>query len=96
MNANIERQFEFVQQTWINASSFHGLRDEPDPLLSPGKVDNFTMPTPSGPLALTNLSTYARVRGGGYFFMPGRSLLRFLGDYTDIAPRKHTIMKQRV
>lgn len=91
MNASIERQFEFVQQTWINASSFHGLREEPDPLLFPGKVGNFTMPTTNGPLALTGLSTFARVRGGGYFFMPGRSLLRFLGDYTDTVPRMKNV-----
>lgn len=33
-NANIERQFEFVQQTWINSPSFHGGRHGPDPLVS--------------------------------------------------------------
>ena len=32
INANIERQFEFVQQTWINSPSFHGLYDERDPI----------------------------------------------------------------
>ena len=95
MNASIERQFEFVQQTWINASSFHGLRNEPDPLLYPGKVSKFTIPMANGPLALTSLSTFARVRGGGYFFMPGRSLLRFLGDSTDVVPRFQPLRMQR-
>lgn len=95
MNASIERQFEFVQQTWINASSFHGLRDEPDPLLYPDKVSNFTMPSANGPLALTGLSTFARVRGGGYFFMPGRSLLRFLGDRSDVVPLVESLTKPR-
>ncbi|MEQ6203377.1 cytochrome [Sulfitobacter sp. HNIBRBA2951] len=33
-NANIERQFEFVQQTWMNSASFHGGRHGPDPLVS--------------------------------------------------------------
>lgn len=31
--SDIERQFEFVQHTWTNASSFHGLSEEADPLL---------------------------------------------------------------
>ncbi|MCO6388757.1 hypothetical protein [Aliihoeflea sp. 40Bstr573] len=95
MNASIERQFEFVQQTWINASSFHGLRNEPDPLLHSGEVGSFTIPTANGPVVLTGLSTFARVRGGGYFFMPGRSLLRFLGDNAKLVPRSENSMKMR-
>lgn len=31
--SDLERQFEFIQHTWINASSFHGLTEEADPLL---------------------------------------------------------------
>lgn len=31
--ADLERQFEFVQRTWLNATSFHGLVEERDPLL---------------------------------------------------------------
>ena len=31
--ADLERQYEFVQHTWVNASSFHGLSAEADPLL---------------------------------------------------------------
>lgn len=31
--SDLERQFEFVQHTWVNASSFHGLSHEADPLL---------------------------------------------------------------
>ena len=32
LNADIERQFEFIQQTWIGSPSFHGLRNERDPI----------------------------------------------------------------
>jgi hypothetical protein len=32
LNADIERQFEFIQQTWLRAPSFHGLRSEVDPV----------------------------------------------------------------
>lgn len=31
--SDLERQFEFIQHTWINATSFHGLSQEADPLL---------------------------------------------------------------
>lgn len=31
VNADIERQFEFLQQTWILGANFHGLSDEVDP-----------------------------------------------------------------
>lgn len=31
--SDLERQFEFIQHTWINATSFHGLTEEADPLL---------------------------------------------------------------
>nr|MBA3386955.1 peroxidase [Chthoniobacterales bacterium] len=37
LNSDIERQFEFVQQTWINNPVFHGLTGEVDPLI--GDVD---------------------------------------------------------
>src|SRR5262249_27674023 len=33
LNADIERQFEFIQQTWVRAPSFHGLEKEVDPLV---------------------------------------------------------------
>jgi deferrochelatase/peroxidase EfeB len=89
LNADIERQFEFVQQTWMQGTSFHGLHDERDPIL--GKrderpaserkragVDGFTIPTRSGPIRLEPLDQFVRVIGGGYFFLPSRDLLRWL------------------
>jgi deferrochelatase/peroxidase EfeB len=38
-NADIERQFEFIQQTWAMAWQFHGLENEVDPILSRGRSD---------------------------------------------------------
>ena len=32
LNGDLERQFEFVQQTWLKSPSFHGLSCEKDPL----------------------------------------------------------------
>ena len=78
-NANIERQFEFVQQSWVNAPTFHGLRREPDPLMDPVGKGSFTIPTSNGPIQLNDMQTYVTMKGGGYFFMPGRATLRYLG-----------------
>ena len=35
LNANIARQFEFVQFTWLNDAKFAGLYDDADPVVSP-------------------------------------------------------------
>jgi deferrochelatase/peroxidase EfeB len=81
LNADIERQFEFVQQTWLLGRSFHGLADECDPVLAHGAGERvFTIPTCQGPLRLAGLPDFASVRGGGYFFMPGRRAIRFLAE----------------
>jgi cytochrome P450/deferrochelatase/peroxidase EfeB len=82
--SDLERQFEFIQQTWLNGPSFHGLQNEPDPLVGAGPRSDaartFTIPTAAGPVRLRNLSTYVKVRGGGYFFLPGFSAIRFLAS----------------
>lgn len=80
--ANLERQFEFIQQTWMNSPSFHGLEQEPDAFV--GHVDPsygdrcFTIPTAAGPVRLRGLQSHVTPRAGGYFFLPGRSALMFL------------------
>ena len=88
INANIERQFEFVQQTYMLGASFHGLENEVDPFAHrPGMSDVLTIPTENGPLRLKGLGDFVRVRGGGYFFMPGRGALRLLIDWVAVAGR---------
>jgi Dyp-type peroxidase family len=80
LNADIERQFEYVQQTWISSNNFNGL-DETDPVTSTTARDGsgcFTIPMASGPLRVEGLSSFVTVRGGGYFFLPSKSALRFL------------------
>ncbi|MEQ9179492.1 MAG: cytochrome P450 [Nitratireductor sp.] len=79
LNADIERQFAFIQQTWVNNRGFESLREEADPLV--GNVAGagcFTIAGPDGPLRLNGLSAFVTVRGGGYFFVPGRRALRYL------------------
>ena len=37
-----------------------------------------TIATEDGPLRLRGMSDFVRMRGGGYFFMPGRAAYHFL------------------
>ncbi len=89
LNANIARQFEFVQGAWIANAKFAGLSGEQDPLL--GNREPFPTPpvvaTPeltdaySRPGAdphcrrATSVPQFVVVRGGGYFFLPGLAAL---------------------
>lgn len=80
LNGDLERQFEFIQQTWMGSSKFHGLNVETDPIVTDGTTGRcgFTIPTRSGPVSLSPLPQFVTVRGGGYFFVPGKQLLDFL------------------
>ncbi|MBL0402784.1 hypothetical protein JKG68_02265 [Microvirga aerilata] len=80
LNADIERQFEFVQQTWTNATSFHGLENEVDCFSPAGRTNRFTIPTAHGPLCLPRMADFVSVKGGGYFFLPGRRALHYLAS----------------
>jgi deferrochelatase/peroxidase EfeB len=85
LNANIARQFEFIQTSWLVNSKFNGL-DEDDPLvgnhaplLTGAKTDGFTRPQDSGLTChVHGLPQFVTVRGGAYFFMPGLSALRYI------------------
>lgn len=84
--ADIERQFEFIQQSWISSPVFHGLTDEPDPITGtdvPGNRRVFTIPTHAGPVILDGMQSFTTVRGGGYFFLPSRSAMRYLVNLRD-------------
>lgn len=82
LNGDIERQFEFIQQTWMGSTKFHGLTAESDPIAGHGATGaaGFTIPTRRGPIGLSALPQFVTVRGGGYFFLPGRQLLNYLAD----------------
>jgi len=80
LNADIERQFEFVQQTWINNPVFAGLYHEADPLIGnqAGCSGHFTVQADPLRLRVPGLASFVQVLGGGYFFLPGLRALRFL------------------
>jgi deferrochelatase/peroxidase EfeB len=80
LNGDIERQFEFVQQSWVMNPSFHGLSRQKDPLLGDGQDGEcgFTIPSRDGPVRLSEVPNFITTRGGGYFFMPGKRLIAYL------------------
>jgi Dyp-type peroxidase family len=81
LNANIARQFEFVQHTWLNNPKFAGLYDDTDPLVATYQGDagrTFTVQAHPMRQRVTGLPSFVTVRGGAYFFLPGRRTLRYL------------------
>lgn len=89
IGTDIERQFEFVQQFWANAPAFHGLDNEPDPIIGADSADtrsgtarprHFSIPTAAGPVRIEGLQSFVETKGGGYFFMPSRSALGWLSQ----------------
>lgn len=80
LNSDIERQFEFVQQTWCNNPVFGGLNGEVDPLVGNLTRGNeiFTVQTDPLRTRVHNLQRFVTVKGGAYFFLPSLSGLRYL------------------
>jgi Dyp-type peroxidase family len=87
LNADLERQFEFIQGDWINNSGFAGLAGERDPLVGrPVNVAGhsvntaFTLQGLPAPGRVTGPNRFVTVRGGEYFFLPGLRALRHLAN----------------
>ncbi len=77
---DIARQFEFVQQTWLNNSRFVNLSGGVDPI-SPGQHlfgDEGIFTIPHNPLRqrIKGLQSFTLVRGGGYFLLPSKSAMQ--------------------
>jgi len=77
INANIARQFEFLQQTWLNNGKFGGRYDERDPLVAHG-AGKLTLPHQPLRRCVEGIERFVIVKGGGYFFLPGMKALEFL------------------
>jgi deferrochelatase/peroxidase EfeB len=76
MNSEIERQFEFVQHTWLLNPMFGLGYNESDPIL--GTSCPFSIP--SKPIRQQPMiKTFITPVGGGYFFLPSLCALRYLG-----------------
>jgi deferrochelatase/peroxidase EfeB len=86
--ASLIRQFEFVQHTWLNNPTFHGLYDDTDPLIGNRHPRGATFTVPAGPVRrrYRDLPQFVRTRGGAYFFLPGIAALRYLEQLPAGAP----------
>jgi len=83
INANIGRQFEFVQHTWANNPTFNGLYHDPDPIVGSRSAyglpqNQFTSQTDPVRCQFKDMPEFVSVRGGGYFFVPSRSAHKYI------------------
>lgn len=89
LNASIKRQFEFVQQKWINYGNDFRLGNERDPLVGNQPLDDAEVPGQPGghykipggaqpPWFCARLPRFVETRGGDYFFLPSLSALHML------------------
>jgi deferrochelatase/peroxidase EfeB len=81
LNIDIERQFELLLQTWVLGRDFNGLQNDADPIVSQHAIAHertMSVQTPAGPIHLPHMTDFVTVRGGGYFFMPGKAAVDFL------------------
>lgn len=84
--ANLRRQFEFVQETWLNNPKLFGLTHERDPLVGSGAPldgadgrETFSLQA-GGVRRRCSLERFVTVRGGAYLFMPGVRALAYLAE----------------
>ncbi|WP_235885084.1 Dyp-type peroxidase [Bradyrhizobium frederickii] len=77
-NADLERQFEFIHQRWLQNRKFGALESQDDPIVGSQPCPKaFTIPgQPSG--GEVSLQHFTQTLGGGYFFLPGITALNFI------------------
>ncbi|MGV9428602.1 Dyp-type peroxidase [Streptomyces sp. NPDC003656] len=79
MGASLSRQFEFIQQVWMNDGDFAALGTEKDPLIgNHDGSDSYTIPDKPIRRRLTGLPRFVTVRGGEYFFLPSLTAVEWL------------------
>ena len=76
IQADIDRQFEFVQKEWMKGGEFIGLDPaEQDPINGVGgEGSQMSVPGAKQPF-LFDLPTFVKVKGGEYLFVPGLKAL---------------------
>ncbi|GGX85480.1 peroxidase [Massilia dura] len=70
---------EFFQQEWINRGNFIDLAEERDPIVGLHETaGSFTMPQSPVRRRVDGITTFNRLRGGEYLFMPSLTALRWI------------------
>lgn len=85
VNANIQRQFEFIQDSWSNNPDFNELYQNKDPIIGDNSYTEQPpshMSIPASPVRIRTsaLPRFVTVMGGAYLFMPSKTALRFLAQ----------------
>ena len=81
IGANLTKQFEFVQSTWLNDGEFIGANTQADPVCGTNDLSaDMTIPRRPIRQRIQGLPRFVVTRGGEYCFMPGLRALRWLAD----------------
>jgi len=87
MQADINRQFEFVQQQWINYGNDFRAGNDKEIILGNHDAEypsRAVLPVPSesdaAPYFLRNIPRLVETRGGDYFFVPSMTALRMIAE----------------
>jgi Dyp-type peroxidase family len=84
--SSLERQFEFVQQQWINYGMDSNAGNDTCPMLGSRPVDELKFVIPNepddkgkgSPYICSNLPQFVETKGGAYFFVPSMTSLRMM------------------
>ncbi len=89
-NANLERQFEFIQQQWVDNPKFASGSSNSDPMLGQKRAPEIGLDQRAFTVQsdvrtglttrYTNLEQFVRVVGSTYFFMPSLPALKLLHE----------------
>ncbi|HET6613552.1 MAG TPA: Dyp-type peroxidase [Kofleriaceae bacterium] len=81
IGADLRRQFEFVQATWLNHSEFISGGPQRDPVAGTrSEPGDLTIPKRPIRRRLSGLPQFVVTRGGEYCFLPSLRALRWLGE----------------
>lgn len=99
-NADLERQFEFIQRNWVqHGNHIGGLSDHRDPLASQAGTSGGCLASPTfvsgrrdGPPVSLHLPMFVTLRWGEYFFVPARPALeRICQSFSSSAARQQKL-----
>ena len=85
-NANIGRQFEFIQHAWANNPKFDDLCNDVDPIVGFGHhkekyvAGDFTAQDCPVRKKIHEVPQFTFIKGGAYFFMPGLTALKKIAE----------------
>lgn len=85
VNANIQRQFEFIQESWANNPNFNAMYESKDPLIGDNdrakqRPSYMKILTESAHIRSRPLPRFVTVMGGSYLFMPSLTALRYFAS----------------